>query len=109
MISETQTQSVEVPTVEEKNGAPKRNYKKKEPKAVETVAIVAKAKRSSFREADKVAQAKPKREKKQPTAQSEPTGHTSDVDEEYTKIKNLIESDPSIAEEFQSIINKHLK
>ena len=32
MISETQTQSVEVPTVEKK----KRNYKKKEPKAVET-------------------------------------------------------------------------
>ena len=44
MISETQTQSVEVPTVEKKNGVPKRekNYKKKEPKTVKTVAIVAK-------------------------------------------------------------------
>ena len=104
MISETQTQSVEVPTVEKKNGAPKRNYKKKEPKAVETVAIVAKAKRSSFREADKVAQAKPKREKKQSIEQN-------DVSEEidYEKVKHLIDNNPSIAEEFQSIINKHLK
>ena len=103
MISETQ--SVEVPTVEKK----KRNYKKKETKAVSTVAIVAKAKRSSFREVDKVAQAKPKREKKQPTAQSEPTGHTSDVDEEYTKIKNLIESDPNVAQDIQNILKKYIK
>ena len=51
MISEPQTQNVEVPAVEKKNGAPKRNYKKKEPKAVETP--VAKPK------------AQPKREKKQ--------------------------------------------
>ena len=95
MISENQTQSVEVPTVEKKNGAPKRNYKKKEPKTVETVAIVAKA--------------KPKREKKQPSALSKPSEHTSDVDEEYTKIKNLIDSNPDVAQDIQNIIKKYIK
>ena len=92
MISETQTQSVEVPTVEKKNGAPKRNYKKKEPKAVETVAIVAKSRQ--------------KRDKKQSIQTPK---NDDNAESEYNKFVKLIETNPSIAEEFQSIINKHLK
>ena len=90
MISENQNQSVEVPTVEKK----KRNYTKKETKAAEAVAIVANPK----------AKIRPTREKKQAIEQN-------DVSEEidYEKVKTLIDNNPSIAEEFQSIINKHLK
>ena len=53
MISENQNPS-EVPTVEKKTGATKRNYKKKEPKTVEAVAVISKPK----------AKPRPKREKK---------------------------------------------
>ena len=83
MISETQ--SVEVPTVEKK----KRNYKKKETKAVE--APVAKPK------------AKPTRAKKQEMLPD------ANAENEYNKFVKLIETNPSIAEEFQTIIKKHLK
>ena len=96
MISETQTQSVEVPTVEKKNGAPKRNHKKKEPKAVETVAIVANPKATT----------RQKRDKKQSIQTPK---NDDNAESEYNKFVKLIETNPSIAEEFQSIINKHLK
>ena len=93
MISENQNQS-DVLTAEKKTGATKRNYKKKEPKTVETDVVISKPK------------PRPKREKKQSIETPQ-----NDVSEEidYEKVKNLIETNPSIAEEFQSIIKKHLK
>ena len=89
MISENQNQSVEVPIVEKKTGAPKRNYNKKEKPEVKPKP-----------------KARPKREKKQSIETPQ-----NDVSEEidYEKVKHLIETNPSIAEEFQSIIKKHLK
>ena len=90
MISETQIQS-DVLTAEKKTGATKRNYKKKEPKTVETDVVISKPK------------PRPKREKKQPLETPQ-----NDVGEEtdYKKIAYLINTNPDIAEEFQNIIKK---
>ena len=101
MNSENQNKS-EVLTVEKK----KRNYKKKEPKVVETpveteteaVAIVAKPTPKPT--------PKPKREKKQ-LVELPQNDSTKEMD--YQSVKNMIDNNPSIAEEFQNIIKKHMK
>ena len=98
MISETKTQSDDVPTVEKKKGAPKRNYNKKEPKTVETEAVISKPKAKP--------RPRPTREKKQPV---ETQQNDDDEETNYKKLVNLIETNPSVAEEFQNIIKKHLK
>ena len=109
MISENQNKS-EILTVEKK----KRNYKKKEPKVVETQtetpvevkveAVVAKPKPRTLALAS--ACKRPKREKKQLV---ESPQNNADKEMDYQSVKNLIDTNPSIAEEFQNIIKKHMK
>ena len=93
MNSENQNQCDDI-TAEKKTGATKRNYKKKEPKTVETDVVISKPK------------PRPKKEKTQPIETPQ-----NDVDEEmdYKKIAHLIDTNPDVAEEFQNIIKKHLK
>ena len=90
MNSENQNQCVDL-TAEKKTGAPKRNYKKNEPKTVETDVVISKPK------------PRPKKEKQQPIETLQ-----NDVGEEtdYKKIAYLIDTNPDVAEEFQNIIKK---
>ena len=81
MNSENQNQCVDL-TAEKKTGAPKRNYKKNEPKTVETDVVISKP------------NPRPKKEKnKQPIETPQ-----NDVNEEmdYKNIAHLIDTNPDV-------------
>ena len=95
MISENKNQNVEVSTVEKK----KRNYKKKD-------TVDAPIEKQEVTQVEKKPKAKPNRSKKQPIETPQNDGGT---EMDFEKISNLIDTNPSIAEEFQNILKKHLK
>ena len=102
MISENKNQNVEVSTVEKK----KRNYKKKEAVEAPIKPPVETKIEPPIEAKTAVAKAKPNRSKKQPIETPQNDGGT---EMDFEKISNLIDTNPSIAEEFQNILKKHLK
>lgn len=102
MISESETKdkSVEVktPIVEKK----KRNYKKKD--AVETQVISNTNSTSETPISKQKAKQKPKQK-----LETHSASEKSEDEEEYKKIKNLIDSNPDVAKEIQNILIKYIK